>query len=289
MLKRIAGKAASPALARLYWPSYARQARRLGLDRLYLILSFDCDTPQDAEAATRLDPWLRERGIKATYAVPGETLQQGAASYHRLAADGAEFINHGALPHTEWRGGRYWSITFYHAMSPQDVAADIRRGHHIVADVIGRPPVGFRAPHFGLFQRPAQLRLQYDTLRELGYHYSTSTMPRFAMRRGPVFDVGGLWEIPLSGTYRQPFRVFDSWSYLRSPQDRVLKGQYSRAFIHTVDRLLARRIPGVLNYYVDPAHVVESAAFRQAIEHVVTRQIPTLHYTELLAMIRGQP
>jgi hypothetical protein len=273
-------------LARLFpqllWRWYARKARQLGLGRLYLILSFDCDTPEDIAAAEQLGAWLRDHGIKATYAVPGRQLEQGAAVYRRLAEMGADFINHGALPHAEWRENRYWSITFYHEMSPQEIIADIRRGHEIVEQIIGRPPTGFRAPHFGLFQERQQLALLHGTLKDLGYRYSTLAVPRFGFRHGPVWDVGGLYEVPLSGPYSSPLDVLDSWRYVVSPYQPVLKDEYASLFTQTVDRLLALGVPGVLNYYVDPAHVYKCGAFYRAMEYVVERQVPTLHYEELL-------
>jgi len=269
----------------LLWRHYARKVRQVGLDRLYLVLSFDCDTPEDIVAAERIDDWLRARGVKATYAVPGQQLEQGAAVYRRLADQGADFINHGARPHAERRDGRYWSVTFYHEMSSAEVVDDVRRGHEIVQRVIGRMPLGFRAPHFGLFQEPAQLALLHQTLRELGYRYDTSTVPLFGLRRGPVSDVGGLYEVPLSGSYHSPLDVLDSWGRIRSPYEPVITDEYADSFIETVDQLLRRQTPGVLNYYVDPAHVADSDAFYRALSHVVERGVPTLHYGELLQLV----
>src|SRR5512145_1700011 len=179
-LQRIARKAAIALWPMRVWRRYDQQARRAGLDRLYLILSFDCDTPQDIEAVKTLHPWLRERGFKATYAVPGAQLAQGREVYRALAEQGADFINHGALPHMEWRDDRYWSITFYNQMSAQAVIADVQRGHELVQQVTGRQAVGFRAPHFGHFQHPEQLDLLYRTLRDLDYRFATTTLPAFA-------------------------------------------------------------------------------------------------------------
>ena len=38
----------------LFWQSYADKARRAGLESLYFIMSFDCDTPEDARAAQEI-------------------------------------------------------------------------------------------------------------------------------------------------------------------------------------------------------------------------------------------
>ena len=141
------------------WLQYGRQAKRRGLRHLYMILSFDCDTSKDIAVAEEIDARLKSHGIKTTYAVPGVQLREGASVYRHLAEKGSQFINHGALPHTEYRDNRYWSVTFYGDMTAEEVVDDIREGHKIVEQVINRRPTGFRAPHFGLFQEPTQLSL----------------------------------------------------------------------------------------------------------------------------------
>jgi len=269
----------------LFWRWYGRQARRRGLNRLYLVLSFDCDTPEDIPAAERVYAWLQERDIKATFAVPGQQLKEGAGTYRRMADQGADFINHGALPHAEWRGNRYWSITFYHEMSAEKVAEDIHKGHDIVTQIIGRPPRGFRAPHFGLFQAPQQLDLLHNTLRELDYRYSTSTTPGVGLQHGPVWDVGDLFEVPLSGPLRSPLTVLDSWGHIAAPCQPHVTDSYTRLFTQTVDQVLAWGIPGVLNYYVDPAHVVNGTALFRALDYVIERRVPILDYDELLDLV----
>lgn len=270
---------------KVFWRHYNRLSCRLGLRRLYLILSFDCDTREDIKAADEVDAWMCKHRIKRTYAVPGEQLKRGAKVYHRLAEDGADFINHGALPHAEWRENRYWSINFYNQMSYEEVSKDIRLGHEMVRQVTGRPPTGFRAPHFGLFQKPEQLKWLHNILKELGYRYSTSTLPKFGLYHGPVWNKGGLWEVPLSGSYRSFLTLLDSWGYVASPYQPVVQDEYTKIFIQTVEQLLGLGVSGVLNYYVDPSHVYKSGAFFRALEYVVERQLPTLNYEELLDLV----
>ena len=137
----------------------AAKARAVGIDGALIVLSFDCDTPLDAVAARELDQQLVRRGIARTYAVPGQTLSNAASTYRELAAKGAVFINHGARPHAEERGGSFQAITFYNEMTPQEVVDDMREGDRIVCEAIGERPRGFRAPHFGYFQKPEQRAL----------------------------------------------------------------------------------------------------------------------------------
>jgi hypothetical protein len=170
-------------------------------------------------------------------------------------------------------------------MSSTEIIEDIQRGHEIVTKITGREPMGFRAPHFGLFQSKEQLALQYDTLRSLDYKYSTSTLPQFAFQHGPIFDVGGLYEIPLSGSYKSFFNILDSWNNIISPQNPVLKENYADLFIQTVDALCKMNLSGLLNYYVDPAHVCHNDYFYRAILHAQDCGVETLHYNDVIALV----
>jgi peptidoglycan/xylan/chitin deacetylase (PgdA/CDA1 family) len=267
---------------------YGRLARQQGFEHLCVVLSFDCDTPEDISAAEHVHTWLSKRGLKATYAVPGTQLLEGAQTYRRIFEMGADFINHGARPHMEWRDGRYWSITFYNEMTPEEVIEDIKKGHEICQKVLDCSPVGFRAPHFGYFQAEEQRGLMYATLKQLGYRYDTSTLPQFGLTYGPFVDVGNLYEVPLCGSYADPYTILDSWNYTYSPYYPVVKQNYASLFMETVDRLLALDVPGVLNYYVDPAHVFRSDAFYQAMAYVLERGLMSLHYNDLFAFGRKQ-
>ena len=263
---------------------YGRLARLQGFDRLCVDLSFDCDTPEDIPAAEQVHTWLTKRGLKATYAVPGAQLLEGAQTYQRLLDKGADFINHGARPHAEWRDGRYWSMTFYNEMTREEVIEDIKKGHKICQDILGRTPVGFRAPHFGYFQSEEQRSLIYKTLKSLGYQYDTATLPEYGLKNGPMIDVGGLYEFPLNGSYSNPYTILDSWNYVYSPYYPFVTDQFAVLFIETVDKFLELGITGVLNYYVDPAHVYRADAFYWAMAHLLERNIPSVQYTELIAI-----
>ena len=140
---------------RLY-ERYGKLARNAGLDRLWLVLSFDCDTLEDAAVAWDVHERLMGLGVLASYAVPGEILERGADVYGRIAETGAEFLNHGYKEHTILRDGVYTSTLFYDRITPDEVTADIHAGHAAVEAVTGREPVGFRTPHFGTYQQPAQ-------------------------------------------------------------------------------------------------------------------------------------
>lgn len=263
---------------------YGRLAEAAGIGRLLLFLSFDCDTDEDIAAAAELDPWLRRLGVRATYAVPGRQLEAGMSTWRSLADSGAVFMNHGGLPHAAWETGGYRSITFYDQMSPDDVVTDIEEGDHHVRRVIGVAPRGFRAPHFGHYQRPDQLRLVHTAARRLGYSYCSTTVPSYALRHGPVVRLDGLVEIPCFGSWRAPETILDSWTYLADRRRYRLREEYYELFAETVEQMLEQRIPGVLTYYADPSHVIDQPPFHRAIELAVTRDVPSITGDELAAM-----
>lgn len=258
---------------------HAEACRRAGLDRLVVALSFDCDTPEDADAALALQPLLNRLGMRATFAVPGAQLLAQAAQYRQVRREGGQFINHGGLPHAERSETLYRGVTFYCDFTPEEVAADMREGHRIVHEVLGVAPRGFRGPHFGCYQQPEQLAVIYSTARELGYDYCSTTLPALGLERGGVVPLPtGMFEFPVSGSLHNPQTPLDSWNYLENHENTaltayVLKQEYCRLLLETVDFFLSRGLPGVLNYYVDPAHVLGAPPYLAALEGLAERRV----------------
>jgi hypothetical protein len=274
----------SQQLAR--FDTYTQAARRAGIDRLYLFLSFDCDTDLDADAAEELHRFLMSRGIKATYAVPGAQLEKAAGVYGRLATSGAEFMNHGGLPHAKWREDRWVGTTFYDTMTTEAVVADIRRGHEIVSAVTGVPPKGFRAPHFGCFQKPEQIELMHRTAASLDYGYCSTTIPALGLAHGPAYPSFGLTEFPCFGSVRNPETILDSWTYLTDKVNYSLGEEYYLLLEETVNSMLDRGMPGVLTWYGDPCHVLNQAPFVRAIELLAQKQVTSVSGQQLLDIVR---
>ena len=170
---------------RSLWRRYASLARAAGLRRLYLIFSLDCDTQEDIAVVSEVHARLLDLGVKPVYAVPGELLRKGAKVYRQIMASGGEFINHGYAEHMYFdaRRGAYESCFFYDRLPREQVRQDILAGDACLREVLGVAPQGFRAPHFGTFQKPEQLGFLHGVLKELGHGFSTSTMPYYAFRR----------------------------------------------------------------------------------------------------------
>lgn len=274
----------NPALA-----GYVKHSAAAGVDRLYLLLTFDCDTDGDIDVAAAFDADLRRRGIAAGYAVPGSQLHKGAEVWRRVAEHGAEFLNHGGRAHAEFRDGRYWPITFYEQLSTDDVVADITLGDRIVRDVTGATPTGFRAPHFGSFQAPEQLDLVYRTVAALDYRYCSTTTPALALERGPIVAAGhGIAELPTFGSYRNPTTLLDSWTYLTDRVHYTLGETYHELFAETVVEMSERRIPGLLTYYCDPSHVAGQRPFEKALDVIAKYGVPSLHGRDAVRRFRPQ-
>lgn len=260
----------------------ARLARRAGLDRVWLVLSFDCDTPEDAGVAWDVHERLAGIGVRPVYAVPGALLREASDVYTRIAETGAEFINHGDRMHTYFDAdaGR-WASNFFYDQQPRDVIRrDILDAHDTVAEVVGRVPVGYRTPHFGTFQDPEQLGWLHGVLGELGYRFSTSTVPLWGLREGPVFNRFGLLELPVSGGVADPFGILDTWSCFEAP-DRVRTPRDYEREATALAAAFKQAGAGLINVYGDPSHIHDSEEFFRAVERWVAVAQPA-SYGELL-------
>lgn len=264
--------------------SYARRARQAGFDKLYFILSFDCDTENDIAVAWQVHERLMEMGICAAYAVPAVLLPKGAEVYRRIAATGAEFLNHGFHDHMYFdeKAGRYESCWFYDELSLDEIEADIVAGDKTVTEVIGRKPSGFRSPHFGTFQTETQLRFLHRVLARLGYRYSSSTTPGFGLCYGPLFKRYGLTEIPVSGRGSNPFQILDSWSCFARPDRTLGPEDYRHDAVSMAQRLSGRA--GLINYYADPSHVGGQPIFFETMRELIKLATPA-SFGEVLARV----
>jgi hypothetical protein len=266
---------------------YGELCRRSGVDRLYLLLTFDCDTDGDILASHDLNRDLQRRGIKAGFAVPGAQLQKAPDSWRALASQNVEFLNHGGAAHAEFRDGRYWPAMFYARLSEAEVISDVRLGHQMVRDLTGVTPTGFRAPHFGSFRSAEHLRLLYDTLKPLGYTYCSSTLPELGLARGPFVDMGGIIEVPTAGSFRHPTTLLDTWTYLSDRVNYALGDEYGDLFVETVEQMTALGIPGVLTVYGDPSHVMGQRPFERALDAIVRYQVPSLFGRDAVRQFRA--
>lgn len=280
MLTKVSYQAASRFFPARLFERYRSEAIAAGIDKVYLVVSFDCDTPEDARVVGHLHSRLQGMGVRPVYAVPGATLFEDRDVYRNLSTEGAEFLNHGGAIHATRMERGYVSRTFYDRMSWEAIEEDVRRGHQDVLEVTGITPRGFRTPHFGSFQDPDGLALLHSLLIDLGYRYASSTMPRFALRHGPLARGFALPEFPVTGMARDPLTVLDSWNCFAAPDRRYSPSDYLEE-----SRLIAEMMRGlgvgIINVYADPSHVHDREEFFGAIECFVGVAAPTT-YSELL-------
>lgn len=271
-----------------YWHRFLKRSRKAGLKKPYLCLSFDCDTKEDAAVVGELNAKLNTLGIRPAYAVPGELLEQNLDEYKSILKSGACFLNHGYKTHTVWNSEmqNYESIFFYDTLPRNTVREDIRLGHESLARFLGTPPRGFRAPHFGTFQRPGELRFLRQTLHELGYEYSSSTCPVHVLSYGPISHKGGIAEIPVTGIASRPWQIYDSWGFFSAPSRRLTAADYLTEAKRMVQMVKETKFVGILNYYADPSHVWNRAEFFEAFkslmgvcEYVDLKDLPKLTTT----------
>jgi len=161
------------------WKRYAKLFQGVFTSSSILALSFDCDTDQDIDVVWDVHSRLMDMNILPIYAVPGDLLKRGEKVYTRIFETGAEFINHGGREHTYFDKelNRHVSCFFYDQQTLDILKEDIVLGHNTLQSVLGVTPTGFRTPHFGTFQRNEHLTFLYQTLREMGYVFSSSTVP----------------------------------------------------------------------------------------------------------------
>ena len=241
---------------------YTSLARKAGFKKLFLVLSLDCDTEEDIAVAGEIHFRLVDMGIKPVYAVPGELLQRGEKVYRHIRDAGGEFINHGYTGHTYFDVAkkRYASCFFYDQLTREQVRKDIILGDACLKEVLGVAAEGFRAPHFGTFQQPAQLHFLHSVLCELKYQFSTSTVPFFSFRHGPVFEHFGLPEVPVSGRGSRPFAILDSWACFAASDRQLTPEDYATEGAAAAELYRDAGV-GLLNYYVDPSHIHDQEAF----------------------------
>ena len=262
----------------------SRLTAEAGIAKPRFLLSFDCDTDLDIEVVEGVHERLGKLGIKPVYAVPGELLERGREAYGRIAKTGAEFINHGWAEHTrlDRATGVYDSFLFYDRQSRDWVTNDIRRGHDTVAEIAGRPPTGFRTPHFGSFQTQEQLVFLHGELAKLGYAFSTSTVPFWGLRHGPVLRQFGIREVPVSGTFERPLDILDTWTH-RCLGEYGGEAGYARQYALYRDYMANGR-PLLVNAYGDPSQVYDWPGFFDAVAQLAPWAVSS--YAEALAGTR---
>lgn len=143
--------------------------------------------------------------IKATFFVPGDVAEKNSSKIKEIAAKGHEVACHG-LHHDKNEC----------VLGPVEQFTRIRKALIILKNIIGRRPLGFRAPCL----RANNVTL--EVLERLGFLYDSSFLPMFIPRvygslspnfkpYFPSLSIGSLVEIPVSVNPIVRFPLSGSW------------------------------------------------------------------------------
>ncbi len=158
------------------------------------------------EALQPLLKMLEQQGTKATFFVVGELADSWADELRELSAAGHEIGLHGQ------------THEFLSDLGAANLAEQLAQGRKVLTDVLGAPPVGFRAPYFGLTRKTPWAP---DVIKDAGFTYSSSVLPVWNPQAGyrgapkrpfkwsngliefpsPVLAVGSLGLPVLGGAY----------------------------------------------------------------------------------------
>ena len=250
-------------------------------------LSFDCDTTKDTESLPGLLDLLGAAELVASFAVIGELVQAAPEAYGLVREGGHELLNHGQVKHTQQRpDGSFYSSRFYHELSEDEIRDDIVDNHRLVQDLLSVEMQGFRTPHYSTFQRPQNRSLVYSILDGLGYTYSSSVTSVLLKSQGRT-RFGDLWEFPLTGCWDDLRSPFDSWGLIAAPDRRYQDDDFYRLFVRMFQSALESPTPLFLNFYFDPAHVVDFTGFHLMLDDLVAHrdEIQVLKYQDLVCQL----
>jgi hypothetical protein len=284
-LELLLARASARLVPAIYEKRLRQWALRSGLQAPTFVLSFDCDTARDADAALRVQEYLHAHGMNAVYAVPGELLEAHWSDYQKLLGLGAKFINHGYRCHAAVspETGKPYSTFTYRDVEPEVWQKDILLGHNLLTRLTGVPPRVFRTPHFGEFNRPDDLQKMYSFIASMGYRVSTSTKPVFGMVHGGVYDTGAqIIEVPLNGCLGKPAQLIDSWGFISAPD--ALGKKLLVDELHKYARLFEAGVPLLLNIYFDPADIVNEEDVLHALSFFSQSHCISVDSDDLLAL-----
>lgn len=280
LISRISIKLLNRFYPQFMWRLYANRSQFLS-DKPLFILSFDCDTEEDAAVALDVHAKLQDMGITPVYAVPGALLKKGEKIYRKIFESGAEFINHGGREHTyfDTTHNRHASNFFYDQQTNEVLREDIVAGHNILQSVLGVMAKGWRTPHFGTFQHPRQLDFLYEILNDLKYQFSTSTIPSMGYLHGPLHKRNSIIEIPVTGIFSEPLNILDTWAYFGAP----VRQKTAQDYMIEVKKLagFSKDHPILINIYGDPSHIYDKSEFFQAMKYF-SQVAKNVNYLQLL-------
>jgi peptidoglycan/xylan/chitin deacetylase (PgdA/CDA1 family) len=200
-----------------------------------------------ARASGRILAFLKARGIRATWFVPGFTIESFPRECEAVLAGGHEIAHHS------------WAHVPNAQMTREEEEADLVRANEAIARLTGRKARGYRSPAWDLSASTVDLLLAH------GFLYDSSLMgadyaPYWA-RRGDVAELGkpyrfgqetALVEMPISWSLDD----YPHFEFVRTREAVLASLQPARAVMeswHDEFRYMQREVDwGVLTYTMHP-------------------------------------
>ncbi len=212
-------------------------------------VSFDCDHTADIEVLPRLLETLDSYQVKASFACIGAYIERYPREHRQILDRGHEIVNHTySHPYHDelcpkWR---------FDTLSDQERRNEILRCHAVCEKILDYRPIGFRTPHFARQSSKGVHKI----LRELGYHYSSSTLAVSSPTFGDPYSIEGILEFPVSVCPRHPLQALDSHHAFESGLTSHTRQDYEAIFSDLVSQCCEDGV--YLNAYFDPQHMVDS-------------------------------
>jgi len=253
-----------------------------------LLLSFDCDFPEDVFALPDLVELMHDYEIGGSFACVGRWVADYPAEHRAVVEHGQEIVNH-SFSHPELLNapGKFVSVRDdltdrrWGELNLAEKAQEVVECQRAVFETLGCRPRGFRAPHFGNVD-PSDL---YGILQSEQMVYSTSVLAPRGERLGLPVWRGDVLEIPVTTCPRHPFASLDTWHALYA------KGGWHRHdFLGLLQDRLRRavRFGAITNIYLDPKDL-ELAEFERFLAFIAELGdecwAPT--YSDFAAWYRG--
>lgn len=256
-----------------------RGLRRWNNKKACITISFDCDYPEDVEAIPSVLKLLSEHAFKASFACVGHWIEKFPKEHAMILDRGHEIVNHTySHPDNEMLnpGRKFKNI------SRSEKLDEIERCHEVCVDVLGYEPKGCRIPHFkNLFT--AEI---YGILKDLNYHYSSSTwLTNTASYGMPFIADEGIVEFPLSTCPSHPFTVFDTWHSLNADRlSHKIKHRGEKSYYDLFNLLLniGLETGSYINVYLDPLDIKTLSQFGGVLETIAGRDVWVATYEDIL-------
>jgi peptidoglycan-N-acetylglucosamine deacetylase len=218
-----------------------------------------------ATGARRILDFLAARGIKATWFIPGFTIESWPRECEAVVAGGHEVAHHS------------WAHIPPATQTREQEEADLARANDAIARLSGRKARGYRSPSWDLSDNTIELLLAH------GFRYDSSLMGADYMpyrarrgdaaRRGEPFHFGAetaLIEMPISWSLDD----FPHFEFLRTDATVLASMQPARAVMQSwLDEFLYMKKSvdwGVLTYTMHP-YVIGRGNRMLALEDLVDR------------------